>query len=167
MAEIAASSSIQWIPPGCLAALSGLLLLSTAHGVDITSAYPRFIEAQTFQRIREHFSGEEHKGRRYILRTDEKSRTGIYFIVLLDTPLKKISADYQLTISLITANNPEVRTFQFTLAGKPRGTREIFAGITGADSPGPDERIMAWEIRVEDGAGNLVAGKQSFLWSHP
>lgn len=133
--------------------------------VEILHVEPRYIEEEAFLRIRQYFTGTEHKGNRIILRSQPGAREGYYFVLTLDKPADRLPAGTVIEGAFYTrksGGDPE--SHKFKLPSEPPGTKEIFVGLTGEDSPSPDDVPAAWRFRLKGPDGGLLGRHESFLW---
>ncbi|MFP4203934.1 MAG: hypothetical protein ACLFS4_06335 [Opitutales bacterium] len=155
-----------------LLALSVLLFCScasfrdteTANSVTIKEIEPRYMEAEDFKRIKEYFTGAENKGNRIILRTTSGERAGYYFIVFLDKKAPRLPSGAEVVAEFITDASPEPREYRFELPSSPPSTKEILVGLTGEENPGRESIPSAWRFTLEDGDGEILDQRASYLW---
>jgi hypothetical protein len=145
-----------------------LLLTSIArvHAADpaITSVWPQWRDAESFDRIGEYFGRAENTHGRRILRTHTETRAGFYFLVKLAATAP---VDSKFELQVITPDKPEPKTFTFP-AGAPAGENTFELGLTGADWPtGEKARPVAWRIALRAADGHVLAEQKSFLWENP
>ena len=60
---------------------------------------------------------------------------------------------------------PDVQSKEIPIANQNFWDREVFIGLTGKDWPDASSKLFAWRLRLLDGQGNIIASRQSFLWS--
>jgi len=161
LALLAACSS----PP--TSATSGPPGVST-DDVAIAHIDHRYMTVDDFRRISEYFTGKENTSGRLIERTDPAQRNGYYFIVgLVWHPSVTLPAGTQVDVDYIRNDDPATRHAHFVF-GAPAGTfEEILLGLTGADWPDKNARIVSYKVTFKDAAGQVLADRQSFLWSLP
>ncbi len=129
----------------------------------------RVIQGNDFKRISEYFSGEENKGGDIVLRTDSKTRAGLYFLLTL-APFDELPEGAVAVVEFVAGDKPEPRRHLFVLP--PIAASDVFKevrlGVTGADWPAPAPSVIAWKITLRDTkTGALLAADQSFLWALP
>lgn len=153
-------------------ALIGLALVGcassskqTVNSVEIKEIKPRYIAEEDFKRISEYFSGAENKGNRVILRSDPKERAGFYFTLVLDAKVRDLPRGTVITGEFYTPVSPDRQSHDFVLPNKLPKTKEVFVGLTGADWPVVEGVPGAWRFTIKDADGNVLARKQSYLWS--
>ena len=159
-------NSVMLVLMGTLLFSSENLLASSEREerVGVFAGLPKYLPRETFLRISEYFTGVENTGRRLILRTNPEMRAGMYFILSLDKPADQLPQDCRIRIETIGSGSPEIQTFTLFFPNDAGNHREVFAGLTGADWPGPDQELVAWKIILEDGDGRSLLERQSFLW---
>lgn len=135
-----------------------------ARSVTIQEIKPRYMDAQQFKRIGEYWSGGEIKGKRLILRTDSRSRSGFYFVLILDKKVRQLPKGTVILGEFYTAASSNAQSHSFTLPNVRPKTREIFVGLTGADWPVRDAMPGAWRFTIKAPNGDLMGQKQSYLW---
>lgn len=137
----------------------------TLTSLEITEIKPRLIEEQQFMRIDEYLTGKENTGDRVILRSNPSSRTGYYFVLILDENVKYLPTGTKIIGEFHTTKELGVQTIEFSLPKKRPKTNEIFVGLTGEDWPKGSVTPAAWRFTIQDANGAVLATKQSFLWS--
>ncbi len=158
--------------PYLLFAIIGLALAGCAstsnepvRSVTIQEIKPRYIPAENFKRIREYWTGAENLGNRVVLRSDPSVRDGFYFTLVLDENVRDLPRGTVINGEFYTPVSPEPQVHEFTLPNRLPKTREVFVGLTGADWPEPGGMPGAWRFTIKDANGNVMAQKQSYLWS--
>ncbi|MGC6424502.1 MAG: hypothetical protein ACON4O_05890 [Lentimonas sp.] len=156
-----------------LLALLSLLCISCASNrksatltsVEIKEIKPRFIEGKQFKRIDEYLTGKENTGKRVILRSDPETRTGYYFVLILDEKVRRLPAGTKIIGEFYTAKELGVQKHTFAVPAKRPKTKEIFIGLTGEDWPEGARTPAAWKFTIVDPNGSVMATEQSYLWS--
>jgi len=148
-----------WIP----------VLLSFCGGLyalEITEVATEYREASSFVRLSEYITGKEAPDPDWIARTHESDRGGLYYIITFDEPLEKIPEGAVAELSILGAESPEPIVYRIPLPGSKERTKRLLLGLTGPDWPDDPEAAYptAWEMRLLDGAGHVLAEKQSFVW---
>ncbi len=139
---------------------------TTVTSVEIKEIKPRYIEAESFKRIGEYFTGVENKGNRVIMRTDKDNRSGYYFTLVLDTKVKALATGAVFTGQFFTPASPDPVEYTFTLPAKRPKTKEVLIGLTGEQWPyGPDIIPSAWYFTIKDANDAELGSKKSYLWS--
>ena len=134
--------------------------------VEITDISPRYIQEEAFKRVLEYRTGAEHQGNRIILRTDPKVRDGFYFILTLDTKLRKLPEGTVIKGEFFTPDTGDAVEYLFNLPSKRPRTKEIFLGLTGeAWTHGASIKPSAWRFTITGPDGQQLAQEKSFLWS--
>ncbi|MFW5883182.1 MAG: hypothetical protein ACOCVG_02340 [Verrucomicrobiota bacterium] len=145
--------------------LAALCLVSLAGAVEVREVLLRPMTEGEFKRIPEYFTGEEFTGGRTILRSDPQERRGLYFVLRLDTAVRKLPAESSVRLHYITPEQPDIQTTVLPLPQARAPGREVFFGLTGDDWPDLDERPVVWQIQVPDANAELLASRESYLWS--
>jgi hypothetical protein len=135
------------------------------RSVEISEIMPRYIPEGNFIRISEYWSGAENKGNRIILRSDPAVRDGFYFTLVLDKRVRNLPRGSVITGEFYTPVSTELQTHEFPLPNKLPKTKEVFVGLTGADWPEPGGMPGAWRFTIKDANGQVLASRQSYLWS--
>ena len=131
----------------------------------IKEIMPRYIETEDFKRISEYMTGKENPGRRVIVRTNPRQRDGFYFILILDRNVRKLPPDAYVVGEFYTADSVDLKSHRFNLPSILPGTRELFLGLTGEDWPQKDVLPSAWRFTIKNSREEVLARKQSYLWS--
>lgn len=137
----------------------------TLTSVEIEEIKPRYIEEESFKRISEYMSGTEYIGDRVIFRSQPKERAGYYFTLILDEDVRKLPKGTVIIGDFYTPTSVEMQTHKFTFTKKRPKTKGIFVGLTGEDWPDENSIPAAWRFTIKDTNGNVLAKKQSYLWS--
>lgn len=140
---------------------SAAVLPGTA--VEVNHVRGGFFEEKDFQRFTEFFGGGENESYRTVRRTDD-ARSGLYFVIELDTRLADFPPDAVLRLELIPLGEPQATVFTLDLSGERGRSRELYAGVTGTDWPEETGMPVAWRMTFLDGSGRELAQRQSFLW---
>ena len=135
------------------------------RSVAIREIKPRHIKAEQFIRVSEYFTGAEHSDDRLILRSAPESRGGYYFVLILDTNVRRLPEGTMIKGEFHGPGAKGAVTHQFTLPSERPKTKEIFVGLTGPDWPSPEAVPAAWRFTISDADGNRLGGAQSYLWS--
>lgn len=136
---------------------------SSSVSIDYVAWY--YKPAQAFKRIAEYFGSHELTGRKIILRTDPEKRAGLYYVIHLDARADKLPQGSSFELAAIFPDSPKAKLFQFPLPDPIPGYRVVWIGLTGQDTPADEEAPVAWQILIKDKQGQVIATKQSFLWS--
>ncbi|HTB63347.1 MAG TPA: hypothetical protein VK737_07130 [Opitutales bacterium] len=140
----------------------------STEGVAITHVDHRFMVEDDFKRISEYFTGVENTSGRVIERTDPKNRTGYYFIVALEWhPHTTLPTGTRAELDYVREDTPDVHHAQFTFSQDAGTWHEILLGLTGADWPDKNTKLVAWKVTLKDATGSVLASYQSFLWGLP
>ena len=148
-------------------ALTGCASTSREYvsSVAIKEIKPRYMEEVQFMRISEYWSGQEKQGKRLILRSNPQQRDGYYFTLVLDEKIRKLPKGTIILGEFYTPKSVEIQTHEFVLPSKRPKTKEIFVGLIGEDWPQVGGVPGAWRFTIKDPNGNVLATKQSYLWS--
>lgn len=138
---------------------------ATPSSLEIKDIKPRFIEEVQFKRIGEYLTGKEDTGGRVIIRSDREERTGYYFTLVLDENVRKLPKGTFIVGEFFTPQSLDAQTRDFVLPNKRPSTKEVFIGLTGKDWPQNSGVPSAWRFTIKDANGNIMAEKQSYLWS--
>jgi hypothetical protein len=136
-----------------------------AADVEFLRVWPSWRDADAFDRIAEYFGGRENFGRQVVLRTQQDTRAGYYFL----TRVKNTSAlsNAKFEVSVIRPDNPEPKVYRFDAAVPAKETVFQF-GLTGSDWPGGENaNPVAWKVALLAADGRVLAEHKSFLWEKP
>ena len=156
---------MHWRPYlSCFGFSLGLLLSSGLFAETITDVEVDFRDAASLVRLSEYFS--ETREERAVVRTDPEVRSGLYFILELDSPHRDLPEGMTVELSLIVPESPEVVMHTLAFPKEEGNQRRAFLGLTGEAWPADPDRPQptAWRVRLLDGAGQLLSEKSSFLW---
>ena len=148
----------------CLLATLGVTGAPAAD-VEFTRVWPGWREGQSFERIREFFSGTEYSGKQIILRSHPEERGGFYFLTRVKNSGANVSAA-KFSLQIIAANDPLPKTFSFP-ATLPAGTTVFNLGLTGPDWTERKTPPVAWKLELVRDDGQVIASEKSFLWELP
>lgn len=138
--------------------------LVAAEDVAINRVFIKYREAQDFRTIRAYFSNGTYNTRRCIMRSQEESWDGVYFIAEMEDLVRSLPADSRLKLEVITPFDPMPRSYMFDIPEHRKTTWELHAGLTGSDWPDAEARPLAWKLSVIDSADKELATFKSFLW---
>jgi hypothetical protein len=71
-------------------------------------------------------AGVEHKGRRCIVRDDEKIRAGLYFVINLNRPLEKLPSGFTIYSEALMGRSFMPGTFEFKWPNERKNSRQKF-----------------------------------------
>ena len=142
--------------------LAGLAGAGWGFGAPSLKTYLTYKKQGDFVRVSEFLDGKENSGGRAIVRTRPKDRTGLYFSLAVKAASLPDGA--KVVVQVIRSTSPEVKTFELEAPRMPARAREMLVGLTGEDWSGPDDKPVAWRVRILDSAGGVIAAEQSFLW---
>lgn len=148
-----------------LALLLGLAGISRAAEVEFVRVWPKWRDAESFERISEYFTGKENPGSQIMLRSQPTSRPGFYFLARVKNSGPALSAA-KVVLSVIKPDSAQPKAYTFPVA-LPTGDTAFNVGLTGTDWVGPKINPVAWKIEVLATDGQLLAVKKSFLWEKP
>ena len=151
------------------AVIFGLLIASSARclaaDVEFLRVWPSWRDADSFDRIAEYFGGPETAGRQVVLRTQQDTRAGYYFLVRVKNASALPNAKFE--VSVIRPDNPEPKVYRFD-AAVPAKEKVFQFGLTGSDWPGgEDANPVAWKVALLAADGQVLAEHKSFLWEKP
>jgi hypothetical protein len=119
-----------------------------------------------FRTLTEWLTGRRVSDGRCTVRSDEKCREGLYWVLRFSKPLASLKACRSVVLKYIRSGTLDVREWCGELKNmEPCWACEIYVGIT--DDPwlrNPDD-VSAWYVALQDVLGKIIAKKQSFLWS--
>ena len=148
----------------CAIHLAGL---SAIHALEFRHVAYRYVEAKSFKRISEYFTGRENPGNRFLCRSHPAEREGLYFILSLDEHSRKLPQGTQFVVEFIRPDDPETQTIRIPVPEKRTRGKEVYIGLTGDDWPDKTARPVAWRLCLVDVSGGVIAERKSFLWEHP
>lgn len=131
----------------------------------IAYVHPRYLEDVETRSIGEALTGEEHTHYYLTLRSDPNSREGMYFFIMTDIGISKISDGTIIEIYVDSNQTPKVREFKFVVPQTHSLLREIKLGITGADWKGDKELPNAYKVVIKTPVGKTITEYKSWLWS--
>ena len=144
-----------------------LVALPAIYSLEIRHVAYRYVEAKSFKRISEYFTGRENPGNRLLCRSRPAEREGLYFILSLDEPSRKLPQGSQFVVEFIRPDDPETKMIRIPVPEKrPRG-KEVYLGLTGTDWPDKTARPVTWRLRLIDDSDSVLAERKSFLWELP
>ena len=151
-----------------LARLSLLLLVTPfafATEVELLRIWPGWRDAATWDSIPEYFGGPETHGSQIVLRTQQATRDGFYFLVRTAAPTARPAVRFELEI--VRPDSPEPK--RHTLSARlPAGETVFQIGLTGTDWPGGKRaQPVAWRIILRGPDNSVLAEHKSFLWEQP
>ena len=154
------------------ALIAGFLLIalagkSIAAEIELIRVWPGWREADTFEWIGDLFgrTRNEARGKQIVLRTDESTRAGFYFLVRLKSAAVVDAAKFEL--SVIRPGTLKPATYEFPVTLRP-GVTVYHLGLTGPAWPeGKKAHPVAWRFALVAADGKLLAEQKSVLWEMP
>jgi hypothetical protein len=134
-------------------------------GMTMVRVWPQWKEADSFMSISEYFTHKEMTGGWIVLRTHPESRVGFYFLTRVKNRGAR-AAGTRFVIHLILPSSPDPITYTFP-AAVPHGSHLFEIGLTGSDWKGSRLHPVAWQVELQDAAGQVLAAKASYLWEKP
>ena len=119
----------------------------------------------SFESFYEYQTGRELTGPWIVLRSQPGERTGLYFLVRLESP-RAVERGSAFVLRVITPDSTDTKTFTFP-AQVREGSWLYDIGLTGKDWTGARVRPVAWEVELLSATGQVLARKASFLWEMP
>ena len=147
-------------------AFAGVFACSAAGKIEIENAKLRIIEAGTFTRVSEYFTGHENQGRRVIVRSDPENRGGLYFIIRFSESTKDFPQGLRLAVDYYSMKQGKLDHQEFELPYPMKRTNKIFAGITAEETKDTTLPI-AWRIQLLRQDGSVYSELKSYLWEMP
>jgi hypothetical protein len=144
-----------------------LLPMLAVHAADVEflHVWPNWRNADSFDRIREYFGGQENTARNVVLRTQPEPRAGYYFLVRVKTASALSGAKFD--VHVIRPDAPVPKVFSFPVA-IPANETVYQLGLTGIDWPGGEKaNPVAWKLVLVGADGRVLAEHKSFLWEKP
>ena len=138
---------------------------SANSAVKIVGVTPRYMETEQFKRISEYMTGKENPGKRVIMRTDSRQRDGYYFVLTLNSNVRKLPPDVYVQGEFYTSKSLDLKKHRFEFPSILPSTRELFIGLTGDDWPQKDAIPAAWRFTLKNSREEILAQEQSYLWS--
>ena len=127
--------------------------------------WPKWRDAQSFERISEYFTGKENTGSQVVLRSQPATRAGFYFLARVTNTGPALAAA-EVVLTVIKPDSPMAKVYTFPVA-LPAGDTVFNIGLTGTDWAGVKINPVAWKIEVVATDGQLLGVKKSFLWEKP
>lgn len=136
-----------------------------AAEIEFVRVWPKWRDAESFQRISEYFDGKENTGSQVVLRSQPATRPGFYFLARVTNSGPALTSA-KIILSVIKPDSaaPKAYTFPIVL---PAGDTVFNLGLTGTDWAGQKINPVAWKIEVVTTEGQLLGVKKSFLWEKP
>jgi len=139
--------------------------LARAADVEFVRVWPKWRDAESFERISEYFDGKENTGSQVMLRSHPETRPGFYFLTRVKN-LGPAMPSAKIILSIIKPDSAKTLAYTFPIA-LPAGDTVFDLGLTGADWAGPKIHPVAWKIEVVATDGRLLGVSKSFLWEKP
>ncbi len=145
-----------------------LFLATTAQlsAITVKDAYPRHMDEEQFKTVTEFLTGEKRDLPRVVVRTQADERTGQYFILTLDRPVRDLPAGTELVLEVLKSDARDPEVFPLVLPAQTSRTRQLYIGVTGQDWPSASLQPLAWRVQLRQGETVLSEWK-SFLWELP
>jgi len=145
--------------------LAALCAPARAADVSFERVWLQWHRADSFQSFYEYHTGRELTGRWIVMRSQPDERTGLYFLVRVDSRQEAVGGA-TFVIRVVTPDSTDTRVFRFA-ADIRKGSWLYDLGLTGKDWMAANVRPVAWEVELQSPAGEVLARKASFLWEKP
>ena len=123
----------------------------------------RYIPEEDFLRISEYFTGREPKTDRILLRSQDDSRGGYYWIFGIEGKLEE-NEIAEVVLEVQIPGSPETESFIFSVDQSLTDSNTLWIGLTGTDWPGPKFRPVAWRILFLSPQDEEILLRESYLW---
>jgi hypothetical protein len=148
--------------------LSLLLLagFSPLHGRHwaIRDVFLDSLTAADFQRLSQYFSPRPPSFQHALFRSDPHAADGLYAIVFLNHPSRKLPPDTTFEWEFFRPGRPDVERIRGSIDGPRRRSRELWLGLTGGEFEKLAPRdLLAWRITLH-GGGRTLCSRTSFLF---
>ena len=150
----------------CTITIASLFLLVTTAHAGKWEVHSRYEQPETFKRIGEYLGGKEHYNHRIVMRTQNDSRGGYYWIIRRSRHRGVIPAGGKFVLEYYPAKSGTAIKHEYAVA-ESSAERTIYLGVTGGDWPSEGAKPLAWRIQLLDADGKVLAGEQSYLWEFP
>ena len=119
-----------------------------------------------FRTLTEWLTGRRASDGRYIIRSNERCRGGLYWVLRFSKPLA-LRMPYRFVIlKYVRSGSLEVKEWRGELKDvECAWVWEIYLGMTDDVSLKSPEDVAAWYIELQNERGKIVEKKQSFLWA--
>ena len=148
-----------------LALAAALAARAQAADARIERVWLEWRKADSFESLYEYQTGRELSGPWIVLRSQPADRTGLYFLVRLESP-RTLERGSAFVVRVITPDSTDTKVFSFP-AEVRQGSWLYDLGLTGRDWAGARVRPVAWEVELRSASGEVLARKASFLWEKP
>jgi hypothetical protein len=119
-----------------------------------------------FRTLTEWLTGRRSSDSRYIIRSDERRRDGLYWVLRFSKPLALRIPCRFIVLKYVRSGSLEVREWRGELEDMGCAwVCEIYLGMTDDLSLRCPEDVAAWYLELQDEKGTVIEKKQSFLWS--
>ena len=143
------------------------LLVVTAHaGAGKWEVHSRYENPETFKRIGEYLGGKERYSFRLVMRSQNDSRGGYYWIVRRGHTRVYMPKGGKFVLEYYPEGSGTAIKHEYPLR-RISHERTIFLGVTGDDWPSDKAKPLAWRIQLQDANGKVLEAKQSYLWEFP
>lgn len=103
---------------------------------------------------------------RYVVRSDDRRRDGLYWVLRFSRPLALRMPYRFVVLKYIRSGSLEVREWRGELRDMECAwVCEIYLGMTDDIFLRSPEDVAAWYIELQDERGAVIEKKQSFLWA--
>jgi hypothetical protein len=119
-----------------------------------------------FRTLTEWLTGRRASDGRYIIRSNEKRRGGLYWVLRFSKPLA-LGMPYRFVVlKYIRSGILEIKEWRGELRDMERAwVWEIYLGMTNDVFLKSSEDVAAWCIELQNERRETVEKKQSFLWA--
>jgi hypothetical protein len=119
-----------------------------------------------FRTLTEWLTRKRASDGRYVIRSDERCRDGLYWVLRFAKPLALREPGQSVVLKYIRSGSLEVREWRGELKNMEHAwVCEIYLGMTDDVFLKSPEDVAAWCLELQDEKGEVIERKQSFLWA--
>ena len=142
------------------------LLAGALGAVNIEAVAIKHFSDKQLTTLGEYFGGKEYCGRRTYLRIVPTQKRGMYLVTALDTPISDLPKGATITIDYYLNSSGEMQTTTLPFSqAKGHMGKALYFGLSNITNS--EEKLLAWRLTINDGAGYPLAHYESFLWRMP
>jgi len=135
-------------------------------GVAIGVSRKSWIGQLTGADVKHRLGGKERYGFRMVMRSQNDSRGGYYWIVRRGHTRVYMPKGGKFVLEYFPEGSGTAIKHEYPLR-RISHERTIFLGVTGGDWPSDKAKPLAWRIQLQDANGKVLEAKQSYLWEFP
>lgn len=132
----------------------------------IVRVWTGYRDALSFARFGAFPAEDAEPGGAIVVRSQPDQRAGFYFSIRVNGTERRTTVPAgRLVLHVVAPDAAAPQSFTFPFEAGGARSVLLLAGLTGSDWPYGEALPLAWKLEIIDASGNVLAARESFLWS--